>query len=169
MILRKLIRNVLALAFVGYMILLIYFLFFSEEYGRTIHFSEYQYNFTPFHEISRYIRYRDVVGQGLFLVNIVGNVIVFMPFGFFVPGLEKKKPTAILHFLKVTALGFLFSLSVETIQLISKVGCFDVDDLILNTIGVALGFICYCICHKFLQIYRKVRNRGRKAAKGGTE
>lgn len=166
---KKLIRNVLALAFVGYMILLIYFLFFSEEYGRTTHFSEYQYNFTPFHEISRYIRYRDVVGPGLFLVNIVGNVVVFMPFGFFVPGLEKKKPKAVLHFLKVTALGFLFSLSVETTQLISRVGCFDVDDLILNTVGVALGFICYCICHKLLSKIRKMRNRRRKAGKGGTE
>ena len=101
---KKLIRNILALAFVGYMILLIYFLFFSEEYGRTTQFLDYQYNFTPFREISRYMKYRDVVGVDAFLINIVGNIVVFMPFGFFVPGLESKKPGPVLHFFKITAL-----------------------------------------------------------------
>ena len=162
---KKLIRNMLALAFVGYMVLLIYFLFFSEEYGRTTHFLNYQYNFTPFREISRFIKYRDVVGTGAFLVKIVGNVIVFMPFGFFIPGLEKRKPGPVLHFLKITALGFLFSLTVETVQLVSKVGCFDVDDLILNTVGVALGCFCYSICHKILTCCRRHRNRRRKERK----
>lgn len=147
----------LALAFVGYMILLIYFLFFSEEYGRTTHFPTYQYNFTPFHEISRYIKYRETVGMDAFLINIVGNVIVFMPFGFFIPGLEKKKLGPVLNFLKITGLGYMFSMAVETVQLVSKVGCFDVDDLILNTVGVALGCVCYNICHKILTWWRKRR------------
>ncbi len=159
---KKLIRNMLALAFVGYMILLIYFLFFSEEYGRTRHFLNYQYNFTPFREISRFIKYRDVVGLDAFLINIVGNVVVFMPFGFFIPGLEKRKLGPFLNFLKITAFGFLFSLMVETIQLVSKVGCFDVDDLILNTVGVALGCVCYSICHKLFGWYRRRRNRRKK-------
>lgn len=164
---KKLIRNMLALAFVGYMILLIYFLFFSEEYGRTTHFANYQYNFTPFREISRYIRYRDVVGLDYFLINVVGNVVVFMPFGFFVPGLEKKKIGKILTFFKITILGFLFSLAVETVQLVSRVGCFDVDDLILNTIGVALGCICYSICHGILGVWRKHRSAQNHVQNGG--
>lgn len=148
---KKLIHNILALAFVGYMILLIYFLFFSEEYGRTVQYTEYQYNLKLFHEISRYIRYRDVVGLDFFLINVVGNVIVFMPFGFFVPDLEKKRRGSFLDFLKITALGFLFSLAVETVQLVTKVGCFDVDDLLLNTIGVALGYFCYVICRRIFK------------------
>lgn len=154
---KKLIRNMLALAFVGYMVLLIYFLFFSEEYGRTTHFLDYQYNFTPFREISRYIHYRDVVGTEAFLINIVGNVVVFMPFGFFIPGLEKRKPGPVLNFFKITGLGFMFSMAVETVQLVSKVGCFDVDDLILNTVGVASGCVCYSICHKIFTCWRKKR------------
>jgi len=41
---------------------------------------------------------------------------------------------------------FEFSLLVETIQLVSKVGSFDVDDLLLNTIGGAIGYLnFYCI------------------------
>lgn len=159
---KQLVRNMLALAFVGYMILLVYFLFFSEEYGRTKHFLNYQYNFVPFREISRFIKYRDVVGLDAFLVNIVGNVVVFMPFGFFVPGLERRKFGPFLNFLKITGIGFVFSLTVETIQLVSKVGCFDVDDLMLNTVGVALGCVCYSICRKILNGYRKARNRKKK-------
>lgn len=162
---KRLIRNILALAFIGYMILLIYFLFFSEEYGRTTHFLDYQYNFTPFREISRYMKYRDVVGMNAFLINIVGNVVVFMPFGFFVPGLEKRKSGPFFEFFKITVLGFFFSMAVETVQLVTKVGCFDVDDLILNTLGVALGCICYSICHGILGWYRRYRNR--KKGNGG--
>ncbi len=156
---KKLIRNILALAFVGYMILLIYFLFFSEEYGRTTHFAEFQYNLVPFREISRFIRYRNVVGMDYFLINVVGNVVVFMPFGFFVPGLEGKKCGPVLEFFKITGLGFMFSFAVELVQLVTRVGCFDVDDLILNTVGVALGAVCYLICHG---IWRKVRKTRRK-------
>lgn len=154
---KKLIGNILALAFVGYMILLIYFLFFSEEYGRTTHYTDYQYNFTLFRELSRYIKYRDIVGFDYFMINVVGNVVVFMPFGFFVPSLEKKKRRKVLDFFKITALGFLFSLAVETVQLVTKVGCFDVDDLLLNTVGVALGYICYGICLKIFSSFRKKR------------
>lgn len=147
---RKLLDNILSLAFVGYMILLIYFLFFSEEYGRTVHYTEYQYNLKLFHEISRYIKYREVVGMEYFLINIVGNVVVFMPFGFFVPGLKR------CSFFCVMLTGFFFSLAVETVQLLTKVGTFDVDDLFLNTMGVTFGGILFYFCRK---IFRKFRKR----------
>lgn len=159
-VLKKLISNILTLAFVGYMVLLIYFLFFSEEYGRTTHYTDYQYNLTLFRELSRYIKYRDVVGIDYFLINVVGNVVVFMPFGFFVPSLEKKRRRLFFDFLKITVLGFLFSLTVETVQLVTKVGCFDVDDLMLNTVGVALGYICYAVCRGIFRQFRKRRKKG---------
>lgn len=152
---KKLIRNILALGFVGYMILLIYFLFFSEEYGRTTHYTEYQYNLRLFHELSRYIKYRDVVGFDYFLINVVGNVVVFMPFGFSLPVFEKKRRGMVFDFFRIVALGFLFSLAVETVQLVSKVGCFDVDDLVLNTLGVAAGYICYAICRWILRLGKR--------------
>ncbi len=150
-VLKKLIKNVLALAFIGYMLLLLYFLFFSEEYGRTTRYTEYQYNFTLFRELSRYIKYREVVGVDYFLINVVGNVVMFMPFGFFVLSLSKKKRKGFFVFFSVTVSGFLFSLSVETIQLLTKVGCFDVDDLLLNTIGVVLGYWMYRFCRAIWQ------------------
>lgn len=157
---KKLVHNMLTLGFVGYMVLLIYFLFFSEEYGRTTHYTDYQYNLTLFREISRYLKYRDVVGIDYFLINIVGNIVVFMPFGFFVPSIKTNKPGPIGGFLMISALGFLFSLAVETAQLITKVGCFDVDDLFLNTVGVALGYIGYGICHLIFGKRKKKRRKG---------
>ncbi len=63
---------------------LAYFLFFSEDFGRGSHLQEeYAYNLVPFKEIRRFIVYWHVVGIRSFLLNIVGNVVGFMPFGFF--------------------------------------------------------------------------------------
>ena len=52
--------------------------------------------------------------------------------------------------------GFGLSVTVEVIQLITKVGCFDVDDMILNTAGAALGYLLFFICdHLRRKIYGK--------------
>lgn len=46
---------------------------------------------------------------------------------------------------------FLFSLCIETLQLVTKVGVFDVDDLLMNTAGGLAGWVCYCVV---LKVYR---------------
>ena len=52
--------------------------------------------------------------------------------------------------------GFGLSVTVEVIQLITKVGCFDVDDMILNTAGAALGYLPFFICdHLRRKVYGK--------------
>lgn len=163
--LKRLISNMLTVCFICYMILLIYFLFFSEEYGRDEVYTTYQYNLKLFHELRRYLAYKDQIGNIFFLINVVGNVVAFMPFGFLVPVLYREQRREATHnghyfrsFLFVTMLGFLLSLGVETIQLITKVGCFDVDDLMLNTLGVVLGYLIYYISKKiigFLEIHRR--------------
>lgn len=157
---KKIIRNMLSVCFICYMILLVYFLFFSEEYGRNEPYSSYQYNFTLFRELNRYIQYRSQIGIMYFLINVVGNVVAFMPFGFLVPVLYREQRKGGAHmghyfrsFLFVSFLGFLFSLAVETVQLVTKVGCFDVDDLLLNTIGVMLGYVVYYISKKMIGLF----------------
>lgn len=157
---KKIIRNMLSVCFICYMILLVYFLFFSEEYGRNEPYSSYQYNFTLFRELNRYIQYRSQIGIMYFLINVVGNVVAFMPFGFLVPVLYREQRKGGAHrghyfrsFLFVSFLGFLFSLAVESVQLVTKVGCFDVDDLLLNTIGVMLGYVVYYISKKMIGLF----------------
>lgn len=130
--------------FVTYLILLLYFLFFSEGFGRTqtLHIA-YRYNLTPFREIVRFVRYRHVVGFSAFFINVFGNIIAFMPMGFFLPAVTGKKLSGV----QILLLSFLFSLLVETVQLLTKLGCFDVDDLILNTLGGFLGYLIYRLFH----------------------
>lgn len=128
--------------FIMYLGVLTYFLFFSEEYGRTAS-SEYRYNLVLFAEIKRFFKYRHILSTEAFLLNMVGNVVAFIPFGFSIPFLSRKQR----KFLNVAFLSFEFSLVIEMIQLIFKVGSFDVDDLLLNTIGGILGYIIFAISY----------------------
>lgn len=127
-----------------YLACLIYFMFFSESYGRTMEHREYQYNLVLFQEIKRFIRYRDVLGPMAVLINVVGNVAVFIPFGFALPLLFEKTQ----GFVRVMILSFSTSLLAETMQLILRVGCFDVDDLLLNTVGGCIGYLLFAGAHR---------------------
>ena len=138
-------KLLLEVCFILYLIILFYFLFFCDRYGRTEFRDNYHYNLVPFQEIKRFIKYREILGIESFLVNIVGNVLAFSPFGFLLPILTSKK-RGIFY---VTLVSFEFSLFIELMQLITKVGSYDVDDLIMNTIGGMLGYILYRICYYF--------------------
>lgn len=125
--------------FVAYMILALYFMFFSETLDRTMISDEYRYNLELFHEIKRFWNMRDTYGWGVTLVNLLGNIICFMPFGFLLPTISKRK--VFKNILGVTIFAMLFSIMIETAQLVTKVGAFDVDDILLNTIGGMIGYI----------------------------
>lgn len=157
---KKLLTKALWLLFYLYIILLSYFLFFSERYGRENTTQVYRYNLVLFKEIKRFIKYWKVLGIESFIVNIVGNIVAFAPFGFMLPVLNKRYR----HFFLVTFLSLLFSVCIETIQLIFKVGIFDVDDMLLNTIGGILGYLFYAICNKIINKSnpkkKKVKKRG---------
>ena len=125
--------------FVVYLMSLAYFLFFAEATGRTFSDRTYQYNLILFHEIRRFIIYRRQLGFAAVVLNLVGNVIAFVPFGVFLPLLVKRTRS----FVKTVLLGFEFSLFVEIVQLFGKVGSFDVDDILLNTLGVMGGYLLF--------------------------
>lgn len=141
--------------FVLYLCLLAHLMFFSESFGRTDTSRGYRYNLVPFNEIARYFHYFDVVGLLAFLINIVGNVVAFLPFGFFLPIISRRSK----KWYNTVMLGFGFSLALETMQLIFMVGSFDVDDMILNTMGAALGFVLYQAVQKGRGELRKRRRR----------
>ncbi|NLZ82492.1 MAG: VanZ family protein, partial [Clostridiales bacterium] len=73
-----------------YIILLFYFLFLSERYGRDNPSAELRYNLVFFQEIKRFIQYRHLLGFENFVVNILGNIIAFAPFGFLLPILKES-------------------------------------------------------------------------------
>lgn len=141
--------------FLIYLILLTYFMFFAESFGRNVHEErDYAYNLTLFKEIGRYFKYRSVLGTKIFLLNMAGNVIGFMPCGFFLPVVSRRSR----HWYNTVMLSFSLSLCIEVTQLVSKVGSFDVDDMFLNTLGGILGFMAY-------KIVQKVRGKLRAASR----
>lgn len=141
--------------FLLYLALLVYFLFFAESFGRTDSVrSGYSYNLTPLKEIKRFWIYRDRLGMRAFLLNIVGNIVGFMPGGFFLPVVSRRSK----KWYNTVLIGAGFSLFVETVQLVFQVGSFDVDDMILNTAGAGLGYILYRMVQR-ARIWRRHRAR----------
>lgn len=123
----KLYRELFMLSFLLYSLILFYVVTFQDvNYGTN--------NFIPFKEIMRY-----ELGSSFFIHNVLGNILLFIPFGFFVSYILKtKKPQYIL------IITFITSLVIEFTQLL--IGrTFDVDDVFLNIIGGFLGYLIYLI------------------------
>ena len=150
-VVRKGIKISGACLFLIYMACLIYFLFFAEEYGRGAGVA-YAYNLEPFREIRRFLNYWEILGARAVFLNLAGNVIGFMPFGALLPILARGARKT----WKITLLSFEVSALVEVSQLIFRVGCFDVDDMILNTLGGMLGYLVFWIVSR---CYLKIEAR----------
>lgn len=138
------------LLFAAYLAFLCYFLFFAESMGRCFSERTYHYNLMPFKEICRFWVHRQTLGFWSVALNLVGNVVAFIPFGMFLPWLYER----CRRFSITVLFCFEFSLFVEITQLVFKVGSFDVDDILLNTLGGILGFCGY-------RVYVFVRKRMR--------
>ena len=85
-------------------------------------------------------------GIWMVLYLVVGNIVWFVPFGFLLPAIWQK-----LKFYYTIPLGFLLSLIIETSQLALRKGMFEIDDLVLNTLGTAAG----CLIYKIYRDFRK--------------
>lgn len=89
-------------------------------------------NIMPFTEIFRY-----EVGSELFIFNVLGNILIFVPFGFFISHYTNAKKVWPILFVSIIT-----SITVEFVQL--QIGrSFDIDDIILNTIGAVIGYLLY--------------------------
>jgi glycopeptide antibiotics resistance protein len=93
-------------------------------------------NLVPLKEISRALE----VMSGPSQWNLLGNVTIFIPFGVFLGALAKAgRPALAGVFWR--SLGV--SLGLEIAQVLFSIGTFDVDDLILNSVGGSIGYIVY--------------------------
>lgn len=83
--------------------------------------------------------------------NIVLNILMFVPFGFWLPiGLKHFRV-----FWKTYLAGFAFTLVIETSQLALSHGIFEVADLLNNTVGAMIGFGCYEIVWQIILFIKK--------------
>lgn len=150
---KKKIKAAGAVLFVIYILALIYFLFFAERFGQLAFAErEYHYNLVLFQEIKRFWIYRKQLGTLAVMANLLGNVVGFIPFGLILPIISREAR----GFFFITFSGFTLSLCVETVQLVTKLGCFDVDDLVMNTLGAAIGYLLFAVSHL---LYRNWKRR----------
>lgn len=118
-------REILLLFFAFYILCLFQIVTLSDQ-------SASSSNFIPFREIMRYKLF-----SSLFIRNVIGNVLLFLPYGYFVGRYFAGKSKILSTFLILLA-----SVSIECTQLlIGRV--FDVDDILLNVIGGILGYLLY--------------------------
>lgn len=123
-------KEILMLGFIMYVIALFEVVTFQDV-------SWSSSNFIPFKEMLRY-----EFGTKLFFKNVVGNMIMFIPFGFFTSYFLKLK-----KIYSVFILTLLTSITIETTQLlIGRV--FDIDDILLNILGGLIGYFIFKIIYK---------------------
>lgn len=89
-------------------------------------------NLVPFSEIFRY-----ELGSELFIFNVLGNILIFLPFGYFISNfIDAKKIWPVIFVTLIT------SATVEFVQL--QIGrSFDIDDILLNVLGAICGFLVH--------------------------
>ncbi|MCP3740441.1 VanZ family protein [Rossellomorea sp. BNER] len=101
--------------------------------------SDVHHNYIPFDTIRTYLFNFNHYNFDTWLYNTFGVVFLFIPLGFLLPSAfinVKSNRTVVLISLSV-------SMFIEVLQRVTNLGVFDIDDMILNTIGAAVGYWIY--------------------------
>lgn len=103
-------------------------------------------NFEWFYTIKMYIHYWNYRGLNSF-GNLVGNILAFIPLGYMLPQLHRhfRNPFICL------GMGLSVVLLIELFQLYTAFGSFDVDDILLNELGIFIGYLFFIIMSCFLR------------------
>lgn len=109
-------------------------------------------NLIPFYSITEFLSGSSEVVKRFAFGNLVGNIVLFIPFGIYLPLLKKDK-RAITNLLFI----IIVSLFVELIQGLFGIGAADVDDIILNCLGGWIGIMAYKLLLFMLRDEKKVR------------
>jgi len=131
--------------FSGYGVLMLWLLFHRPGYMDGIPYwqqVEGNLNLIPFRTLRLFVRLLQSSRPYLVraaVINLAGNVIMFIPLGMFPPLLFQK----LSRFRNVLLMTAMIIAAVELTQLFTLVGSCDVDDLILNLTGAALGYALY--------------------------
>lgn len=123
------------------------YLFFI--YGFTVFFrtvsTRYSHIYTPFWSYKSLFQ-----GEMPSLIyEMIMNVLLFIPLGL-VWGSQHHKGTKKQQWLLVFLLGMGLSISIEFLQMFFKKGCFEIDDIIHNTLGCLIGFALWKVCAKLI-------------------
>ena len=99
---------------------------------------EIQYNLTLFWTIKAIL-----AGRKYLIWEIFWNIILFLPIGFMTAALLRKHPGVSI------LIGLLLSACIEIVQLLTRRGMFELDDIVYNSVGALIGFLFYlCVTKK---------------------
>lgn len=136
--------------FAVYILLLIRFILFKyaplTSLGDAFFLRKREYNIVPLKATLEMVR---GLSPLRLMENIVGNIILFVPFGVLLPLAFKVERLTILY-------GCSASILVELIQLAFAMGAADIDDVILNTLGAVIGYIAYRIINRCIKSREKM-------------
>lgn len=143
-------RKVHIILFAGYGALMLWLLFHRPGYVDGVPYLQQvaqNLNLVPLRTLKLFLRLLSHHRPHLVrtaVINLAGNVIMFIPLGFFLPALFRK----LRRLWNVLLTVALLITAVEAVQLFTLVGSCDVDDLILNLVGAALGYGFYRLTKK---------------------
>ena len=93
-------------------------------------------NLVPFHTIAEFTTSLGERWNTHAFINLAGNIVMFVPLGFLLPHISNRAHTS----RRCILISLICLLCAEILQLFTLLGSFDIDDLILNMIGVLVGF-----------------------------
>jgi glycopeptide antibiotics resistance protein len=157
---RYFVKSVLAMAIIGYLVFL-----FKVIILKYIPFSTFvdemiaspiwhllprpleQCNFVPFKTIKLYINSYGMINRSITINNLLGNILLFLPLGILMRINFSERVKGIVLLLA----GILLSFTFEVIQYIAGVGIGDVDDVILNSLGLLIGLFIGYLMNRLLR------------------
>ncbi len=101
-------------------------------------------NFVPFRTILPYL----LGHKGLIIasINLIGNIALLVPIGFLAPFINQKLNSKSSLFIAIIS-----GLTIEMMQVVLGVGIFDIDDILLNALGVMIGYWAFLIFARWLR------------------
>lgn len=135
-------RYILLALFAVYIAALVFLLLARTPYDASVSYRSL-IKPAPFETIRSQIRYARYSHNGNLVrygvKNLLGNAVLFLPMGIFLPCIFKK----LRRIYKTVPLIMGMVVLVELLQLVTKRGFADIDDLILNTAGAAVGYFIF--------------------------
>ncbi len=147
---RKKTHKIILTILILYAALILFFLFFS--FGRldtSVSDHDYGFNLIPSLIHLRFPTITNFEHFQLFFFNL-GNFAGFIPFGILVPILYR------CNFIRFISLFVLIILIVETVQMLTYFGSFDINDAIVNSLGASVGFVAYKIGFRSTNIWKRL-------------
>lgn len=131
--------------FISYCAVVVYVLLVDRQRNiynlSLVEYISHSTNLIPFKSFADYVdaMKSNAINTETVVKNIVGNIALFFPLGFFVPALFRK----LQAIGKSIMVAFGAMVAVETLQLVLMVGVFDIDDFILYAIGFLAGYVVW--------------------------